>query len=260
MITPAVGPKVTLWDIETTHNLAAVFRLLNQDMIPAENIIKERYVVCASWKTLGEPEVYAVSTLDAPRRFKKDPSDDFYVIKTLHHVLSQSDVIIAHNGDAYDIKFTETRMLKHGLEPLPPILKIDTLKAARDRFLFNANNLDYLGNFLGVGRKKPTTSGLWLRVLQGDPEAIQEMVGYNKQDVLLLERVFLKLQPYMANHINRQLFPGAVGKCPRCDSSDVQSRGTHRALTQSYQRFYCNACGGWFRNSKSTSGTKTRVL
>lgn len=253
-------PRIILWDIETTHNLVAVFKLFGEDYISPDNILQERYIVCAAWKELGAKKVSAVSTLDNRTLYAKDPHNDFHVVKALHDVLMGADVIVAHNGDKYDIKFTEARMLYHNLSPLPPIVKIDTLKVAKDRFLFNSNRLDYLGHFLKVGRKKATTSGLWLRVLQGDKSAIAEMVTYNKQDVEVLERVFRKLQPYMANHISRQLFGQQVG-CPRCGSAKVQSRGTHRATTRTYQRYQCQACGGWFRDMKATAkSTSKRVL
>lgn len=251
-------PRIILFDIETTQNLVAVFRLTNNDYINPDNIIQERYVVSASWKELGVPGVHAVSTLDDPKRFAKNPHDDLHVIKTLHKVLAEADVIVGHNSDKYDLPFVEGRILIHGLDPLPPITKIDTLKAARDRFLLNANNLNYLGKVLGVGRKIHTDNELWLRVLRGEKAAIREMVTYNKQDVLLLERVFLKLQPYIANHVNRHLY-GGTG-CPRCGSHKVQSRGVHRAITQVYQRFQCQNCSGWFRELRAQSGVKSRVL
>jgi len=254
-------PRIVLWDIETTHNLAAVFRLTQNDYIQPDNIVQERYIICAAWKTLGEKKISAVSTLDDKKLFKKDPFNDLHVVKTLHGVLSNADIIIAHNGDHYDIKFTKGRMLVQGLPPLPPILSIDTLKTARSQFLLNANNLDYLGKMLGVGRKKPTKGGLWLKVLQGDKDAIREMVSYNKQDVQLLEDVFLKLRPHIPDHVNRQLFTGDKSGCPRCGSKHVQSRGVHRALTQTYQKFVCVDCGGWFRNRKSNgTSTQSRVL
>jgi hypothetical protein len=253
-------PRIILWDIETVQNLAAVFRLTQNDYIQPSNIVQERYIVTASWKELGSDKVHSVSILDDPKRFKKDHHDDLYVCKTLHDVLSGADVIIAHNGDMYDIKFTEGRFLIHDLEPLPPITKIDTLKAARDRFLLNANNLDYLAQLLRVGKKVKTDAELWLRVLRGQQAAIKEMLAYNKKDVLLLEKVFLKLQPYIANHVNRQLFGG--DGCPRCGSTKIQSRGVHRAVTQIYNRFQCQSCFGWFRTTKAdrSRSVKTRVL
>jgi hypothetical protein len=251
-------PRIVLWDIERTHNLVSVFQLKYNDYISPDNIIQESFVPCAAWKILDESPVHAVSTLDDPKRFSKDPTDDYHVIKTLHGVLSSADVLIAHNGDAFDLKFTESRIIHHGLSPLPPITSIDTLKVAKTRFLFNANNLNYLGQFLGVGKKLETEPGLWLKVLNGDKSAIRRMVEYNKQDVVLLEKVFLKLQPYIANHVNRQLY-GQDG-CPRCGSKKVQSRGFHRAVTRVYRRFQCQACGGWFKSGKPESAVNSRVL
>jgi hypothetical protein len=250
--------KTLIYDIETTHDLVAVFQLKQNDYIQPENIVQERYIVCASWKELGKSRIYSTSVLDDPKRYKRNPHDDYAVVHKLHEVLGEADLIIAHNGDAFDLKFTEARILIHGLPPLPPIAKIDTLKVARDRFLFNANNLNYLGKILGVGGKKATKSGLWLRVLAGDESAIHEMVKYNKQDVALLERVFLKLQPYVANHLSRQLL-GETG-CPRCGSTNVQSRGVHKAVTRAYQRFQCQDCGGWFRKLKADGKSTTMRL
>lgn len=254
------GPRIILWDIETTQNVVGVFRLGGNEWIQPDNILQERYVVCAAWKELGEDKVHAVSVLDDPKLYKKNPHNDLHVLKTLHKVLSEADVIVHHNGDQFDIKYTEARMLIHGLSPLPPITKIDTKKVAKDRFLFNANNLNYLGKILGVGQKTHTELSLWLRVLAGDRKAVKEMVEYNKQDVLLLEEVFKKLQPYVANHINRQLYGGSG--CPRCGSNHVQSRGVHRAISQVYRRFQCQACGGWFRELKAdrSKSATTRVL
>lgn len=242
--------KILLYDIETAHNLVATFRLF-EDFTPPENIIQERYIICASWKWLGEKKTYSASVLDNPTLFKKDPHNDLHVLKELHKVLSEADVIVAHNGDKFDIRFTEGRMLIQGLSPLPPIHKVDTLKVAKKRFLFNSNKLDYLGKILGVGRKLKTTNGLWLKVLSGDEDAIKKMVAYNKGDVELLERVYKKLSPYIRDpHHNH-----SGNQCPRCNSKHTQARGVARNATRVYQRFQCQDCGGWFRNVKSEPST-----
>ena len=251
--------KVLFFDIETAQNLVAVFQLANNDWIDPSSIVRERYVISISWMWEGEKTVHAVSVLDDPKRYAKDPCDDLHVIKTFHKVLSEADIVVGHNSDSFDIKWIKTRALFHGLPALPPLTSIDTYKVAKSKFYFNSNKLDYLGGLLKVGRKKPTTTGLWMRVLQGDKKAIKEMVSYNKQDVLLLARVFYKLRPYMDDHISRELY-GGVG-CPRCGSSKIQSRGLHRAISRVYRRWQCQKCFGWFKTSKAEPGTtKFRVL
>jgi hypothetical protein len=253
-------PRIVLWDVENSHNLAAVFQLKHNDYINADNIVRERFLICAAWKELGVPKVHSVSVLDDAKLFKREPFNDRHVITTLHKVLSEADVLVAHNGDEFDLKLTKGRMLVHGLPPLPPILTIDTLKTARSQFLLNANNLNYLGNLLGVGQKKPTKPGLWLQVLRGDRKAIADMVAYNRGDVELLERVFNKLRPYMPNHVNRELFGQAEGACPRCGSLHIQKRGLYRTRVQIYQKYYCTECTGWFRGKQSQLTTRSRLL
>ena len=242
-------PKILIYDIETSLETVAVFGLKYNDFIAPENIITERHVVCVCWRWLGEKKVHSVSLLDDPKRFRKDPHDDHYVLETFHEVLSQADCIVAHNGDNFDYRYLKTRMLVHGLPTLPPITTIDTYKIAKQHLLFNSNRLDYLGKFLGFGGKKPTPKGLWLDVLRGDRKAIKTMVAYNKRDVTLLESVFLKLRPYIPNHLNRQLLGLNIG-CPKCGSKHVQSRGVHKAISRTYNRFHCQKCGGWFREVK----------
>ena len=253
--------KILLYDIETSLQPVAVFQLQNNDFIKPESILAERHLVSVCWKWLGEHKVHSVSLLDNPKRFSKDPHDDQYVAEVFHKVMEEADVMIGHNSDSFDRRYLETRMLVHGLSPLPPTISLDTYKIAKTRFLLNSNSLNYIGKLLGLGEKKQTPKGLWLDVLRGDKKAIETMVEYNKRDVTLLEAVFNKLAPYMPNHFSRELF-GSTG-CPRCGSHKIQSRGTHKAITKVYQRFQCQnpKCMGWFRLLKGESGTtKFRVL
>lgn len=249
--------KILLYDIETSHNLVAAFKLF-EDYTPPENIVQERYVVSVAWKWLGDKTVSVVSVLDDEKLYKQNPHNDLHVLKTFHKILSEADVIVGHNSDKFDIKFLEGRMLIQGLEPLPPINKIDTYKIAKKRFLFNSNKLDYLGKVLGCGRKIKTDRTLWLGVLAGDKASVEKMAQYNKGDVKLLEKVFLRLLPYIPNY---PLTGNGVSECPRCASKKVQSRGLAKTVTRVYQRFQCQGCGGWFRLLKSeTAVQKVRSI
>lgn len=260
-------PRIVLWDIETVQNLVASFTLYSRGglFLPHRNVVRERYIVTASWKLLNEPKVHSVSVLDDPKRFKRAPHDDRYVCQKLHEMLSTADVIVAHNGDDFDIRWTEGRMLVHGLDPLPPILKVDTKKIAKSRFNLNSYRLDYLCRYLGLGQKMEIDPERWMEILRNDSKAraaIQQMVEYNKVDILLLEGLFKRLQPFMPNHVNRQLFGGAPGTCPRCGSAKVERREFHYSTTRVYPRFRClnAACGGWFRDKSMLASAATRVL
>jgi hypothetical protein len=252
--------KTIFWDIETSLQLVSVFQLGNNDWIDPSSLVTERYIICASWRVEGEEKVNTVSVLDDPKRYKNDPHDDFFVVSTLRDVLAEADCLVGHNSDSFDLPYLNTRIIYHGLKPLPPMSSVDTYKVSKSKFKFNSNKLDYIAKYLKVGKKLSTTPGLWMKVLKGDKNAIKQMIVYNKHDVVILEKVFKKLIPYIPNYLNRELF-GGVG-CPRCGSHKVQSRGYHRAISRVYRRFQCQKCFGWFRatgNDKQFS-TKSRIL
>jgi DNA polymerase elongation subunit (family B) len=156
--------KVLLYDIETSLQTVTVFGLGNNDWIHPDSIVTERHLISISWKWLANPKVYSVSLLDDPKRFKRDHHDDRHVVTVFHRVLSEADVIVGHNSDRFDLPYLKTRMLYHGLAPLPPITALDTYKIAKSVFAFNSNKLDYIGKYLKVGKKISTTPGLWKKV------------------------------------------------------------------------------------------------
>lgn len=257
----STSPRILLYDLETTHNILAKFDL-KEEYTSHLNIIQERFIVCAAWQWFGEKKIHSVSVLDDARRFDRNHTDDFHVVKTLVDLINSADVIVAHNGNSFDNRYVQTRALVHGVGPYAPVTSIDTYRTAKSKFYLNSHRLDYLGRLLKVGGKMDTPSGLWLKALKGDRAAIKTMLAYNKVDVQVLNGVFKKLIPYMSDAVNRELF-GGTG-CPYCGSHKIQSRGTHKAIGKIYKRYQCQAsrCMGWFREYKSSvkTVTKYRIL
>lgn len=243
--------KILLWDIETAPVVAAVWGLFNQN-IQHESIIQDWYMICAAWKWLDKPKIYTSSVLEG-----EDHTDDLPIVETLHHTLSQADAIVAHNGNAFDLKKFNARVIKHGLEPLPYIPLIDTLKIARAHFKFTSNRLDYLGDFLEVGRKVETEKGLWMKCLNGDKGAIKRMLKYNRGDITLLEDVYMKLRPFDRQHPNWN-HDSSVHVCPSCGSADLQRRGVYKTRITQRQRYQCNSCGSWSSSGKMIEKVEIR--
>ncbi len=252
-------PKILLWDIETGYNLVRVHTLAQPGKyIPFTQLESERYVICASFKELGQKRVKSLSLLDDPAQFAADPAYDEALVAAIYEELSTADAVIAHNGDRFDIRRFNARAVYWGLPPLPPLVQIDTLKIARKHFDFNSNRLDYLAQHLGVGEKLKFDRDIWKDVFHGDAAALKQMVKYNKRDVHLLEAVYNKLAPYAKAQLNRGLFTDEERVCPSCGSLHVQSRGLIRTVARVYPRFQCQACGHWFRgvNSVAKTGVK----
>jgi hypothetical protein len=251
------SPKILFWDIETGFNKTAIFGL-GKRWVPHTAVLQERYIICAAFKWLGKDETFAVSLLDDLDKFVADPTDDYLTVTRMHSVLSEADAIVAHYGDNFDIKFFNTRALAHGLDPICNVIQIDTCKMAKAKFMFNSNKLDYLGSFLGLGKKIKTDEQLWHDCLMGKPSAVEEMVAYNIEDVNLLERVYLKLRPFLPARMNFNIFDRDA--CPKCGHTHVQKRGFQYTLVCKYQRYKCMGCGGWFRGGKAIKEWDTPAL
>lgn len=175
--------KVLIYDIETSYNIGKFWRCGYNLNINPGDIIHERKIICISYKWLGEKEVYNLA-------WDKN-QDDKFLIEQFIEVLNESDMIVAHNGDRYDLKFIKTRALFHRLKMLVDYKQFDTLKLAKKKFMFNSNKLDYISKFLGHTGKIGTNMKLWDDiVLHKCPVAMQKMIEYCDEDVVQLEKVF----------------------------------------------------------------------
>ena len=236
-------PRVLLLDIETLPNTVTSWGLKVDGYLSHDNILEERSIVCASWKWLGGGQVHSASVLTHRSKDKEIP--DLGVLRKLHGVMSEADCLVAHNGDRFDVPWIMARMVLTDLPPLRPVPTIDTKKIAKSRFLFNSNRLDYLGKYLKVGRKIETDFGLWLEAMKGSRKAIEKMVVYNREDVRLLERVYLKLRPYVPARLNMSHWSNDNRACPSCGEAALESRGIGMNRVSTYRRMQCRACRAW---------------
>jgi DNA polymerase elongation subunit (family B)/predicted RNA-binding Zn-ribbon protein involved in translation (DUF1610 family) len=236
-------PKILYFDIETMANLAWVWGKWEQNVIDFE---REWYMISFAYKwNDGKTMAYSLPNF---KTYKKDSTNDKELVTKLWELFNEAEIIIAHNGDSFDIKKSNARFLVHGLAPVSGYKTIDTKKVAKKYFQFNSNKLDDLGNLLGLGRKVDTGGfELWKGCLADNKKSWDKMVKYNKQDVDLLYKVYQKLKGWMVNHPNVNLYTDSEGKCPVCGSSNLIKRGYGYTKTGKYQRYQCKDCGAWSR-------------
>ena len=159
------------FDIETSYNIAKVWRTGWKLNIGPHQIIQERKVISVSWKWHDEDKVHNLA-------WDKDQCDKSMLI-SFNKVLEQADEVIGHNSDRFDIPWLRTRCLYHRIPFRTYIKSFDTLKKVKSAFNFQSNKLDYIASFLGFGHKLPTNMALWDRIiLNKEPEALKEMVEY----------------------------------------------------------------------------------
>jgi hypothetical protein len=88
-----------------------------------------------------------------------------------------------------------------------------------------------------------------------DNAAWSRMEKYNIQDVILLEKLYYKLLPWIKSLPNRNLNSDNQ-VCPSCGGKHLHKRGVSQTLTATYQRYQCKGCGSW---SQGTKAIKTGV-
>lgn len=236
------SPKILFFDIETMANLSYVWGKYEQNTIATH---RHWYMLTFAYKWLGDKRTHVLSLPDFPL-YKKDPTNDKQLVEALWKLFDEADVVVAHNGDQFDIKKTNARFLKHGLKPPTPYKKIDTKKVAKRYFRLDSNKLDDIGDYFGIGRKINTGGfELWLGCEAGDTRSWNLMCRYNKQDVVLLEKVYLKMLPYIDNHPNYNLLVGTTHSCPNCGHNHLQRRGYAMTRVSRRQRYQCTKCGAW---------------
>lgn len=238
-------PKILLLDIETSPNVGYTWGRWEQNVI---DFIREWSILCFSAKWLGGAQT--TKCLADYKGHSGEYTDDAALVKDLWKMCDEADIIIAHNGDSFDVKKMNARFTYHGLQPPSPYKTIDTKKVAKKYFAFNSNSLNDLGVHLGLG-KKVDTGGfeLWLGCIRGDAQAWKKMKRYNKQDVVLLEKIYLHLRPWMRAHPNVGIYKNGELVCPKCGSGDVNWRGYARSNVARYRKYQCQSCGGWGQRS-----------
>lgn len=234
-------------DIETAPILMASWSMRSPEA-SAVWVERDTFILMFSYKWAHEKTVKACCLPDFPR-YKRDRYDDKDLCRVLHRLMDKADIICAHNGDAFDIKKINSRLITNGFNPPSPFKTIDTLKTARRVFKFDSNKLDNIGRYLKEGRKIPNTgAALWRGCVEGDLKAWRTLRRYGKQDTALLESVYHRLKSWSPNHPNVNLYDHMrlAHACPTCRSTQVQRRGFMVKLATRRARFQCQDCGHWF--------------
>lgn len=232
--------KVLIMDTELLPNRGYFYERYSEYSIPDPFIAKTKALCAIGYKWLGDDTVTVLAS--------ENPYDDKLICQQFALVVEQADYMVGHNIKGFDIKVLNGRMLDNGLNPLPPVHLIDTLLLARKTWgqYLNGNSLDHLAKVLGFGEKIKIDAGLWVRCAEGDKQAMQEMIEYNKQDVNLLEKIFVKILPHTKHTINANLhIDSPATHCKACGSDHIEHKGFDYTSASIRHRYKCVSCGHW---------------
>ena len=245
--------RLLFYDIETAPMLSFHWQAKTEYVGAHLNVADDRALLCwaAKWSDGAEVLSARVSKKEAQTQ------DDSRIVNTLSQLMKTADYVVAHNGNRFDYKRVNARLLVNRLSPLGNIQMIDTLSVARQSFDLPYNNLNYLASKLGFGEKLHTDFGLWRRAFYGDVAALKEMEAYNRQDVILLEHVFHAMAPY-AKKLPR-LVDAAEWRqelCPYCGGQTRKPAGVYRTNVNTFNKWRCGECQREYRGWQAVGSKK----
>lgn len=247
--------KVLIFDIETSPLVAYTWSKWQQN-INDDDIVQDWSILCFSAKWLFEDKI--ISYKQSEEELKT--FDDSRIALELWKLLDEADIVIGHNGMKFDIKKSNTKFIQNRLNLPSSYQVIDTLLHARKRFAMTSNRLDFLGEYLGVGRKLDTPKGMWREIMKGNYKMLKKMEKYCEQDVKLLEDVYLEMRPYIQPHPNMGVYiENNADKCTCCGSANIVDTNKSYATTVNlFSLFRCDDCGSLMRNKTSKLTLKQR--
>jgi len=224
--------NITYFDLETRPILGYAWTMWDANIL---HTVKESGLISFAYKVNDEP-TKVVSTREYSEK---------QLVKMLWKIFDDADILVAQNGDKFDVKVANRLFIEHKLKPPSPYKTIDTLKIAKKYFRFDSNKMDNLAFYLLGERKIPTDMSLWVKCMAGDKTALKNMEQYCKHDVELLYRVYHKLKGWHTGHPNLNLYNGTSHECPMCGGK-TQKRGFAFTRVSKYQRYQCvGECKGW---------------
>lgn len=251
-------PKILFIDIETSPIVAYTWGPKWETNII--EFIEQSQILCFSAKWFNGPQ--RTKGLIDYKGYKKNILDDKEIVQDIHSLLDEADIVVTQNGISFDHKVINARLIKHGFMPPSPYKMVDTKVEAKRYLKLPSYGLDDMGEYFDLGRKLSHEGfNLWQKCMAGDKKAWNLMKKYNAQDVLLTEKLYLKIRPFMRSHPNFSVY-NDKNACPKCGSNKVQARGYAVNSTMMYQRAQCMSCGGWFRFGKRVlkiENTRTNI-
>jgi hypothetical protein len=235
-------PRIFIYDIETAPLVTYSWTM--RDDRPAM-LKKDWELLSFSYKELKVKGTTGISRADFADK------TDRSLVKALRVFFEQADVLIGHNIMQFDTPKSIAKFAEHKLKPVLP-MQIDTLRIARSTMGFSGNSLDALAQRLGLGRKmKHSGMSMWDACLEGKSSGFREMVKYNKADVDLTEKVYLRIRNYGKHSLSMALLESNQKGCPSCGSLTAHKKGFQVSEVSIRQSWLCTSCGHRFLTNKT---------
>ena len=248
-------PKILLFDVETSFYHFVGWGTYKQ-FIQHYQITQQQYIISWAAKWLYDDNVQ--SDVVTPEEAKN--RDDKRVLKSIWNLLDEADIVIGHNGDRFDLRKLRWRFISQDMAPPSPFRVLDTLKIARREFFAPSYKQDFLTKYFDLENKLSTDFQLWVDCEAGKKDRLEEMVKYNRHDVMGLEELYLKIRPYIRNHPNLGVLMDK-DVCPSCGADDiVETNSEYITSSNRFPVYRCDSCSTpYIRHKRNSSDGGTNI-
>lgn len=243
-------PDIYFVDIETSPWFAYCYGTIWEPIVA--KLVKYTQILSISVRKYGENKTIHL----AQNQFKgyvpgkiNDKRLLIEISKVINKIAQGGGFMVAHNGDNFDWKIIQERVVFHRLTPLPEIATLDTKKLIKGISKLPSNKLTHTSVFLGNGTKlKHEGMDLFIGCMEGNPESWKTNEKYNNKDVDIMYNDFEDLMPYVKlpatfSRINADEKHEINCSNIICLSTNVRKNGLKRALSGWKQIYQCKDCG-----------------
>lgn len=195
----AADGRTLIIDIETSPIVGLVWGVWKQNL-SIDQIQQDWSILSYAAKWADEPKIFYEATGGHGAGKVRDDSG---LLPGLWKLLNEAERVVAQNGNKFDIKKINYRLVERGYDPPKSYRVYDTLLASRRLFAATSHKLGWLSEHLtdtpkSKHRKFPGWE-LWLECLKDNPAAWAEMKKYNIQDIKATEKLWRRQQAWVRN-------------------------------------------------------------
>lgn len=242
--------KLLFYDIEVCRDVVEGYG--NKWDFKVVKWVRHQQLMCYSYKWKGDKKPTFVY------RHQFSTMKEF--LTSLRDLQTEADIVVAHNGKKFDDKMMNRFYIKNDVDLPSPFFSVDTCQVARSRYKFHSNSLNELSDYLELGHKENITyKDLEDDFMSDSPstKTISLMKKYNNMDVELLEKLYYKLLPGIANHPNMARLMNVHDACPQCGAGeDNIGREKYRPTKMGlFMQYKCRICKKYFQSARPIDPT-----
>ena len=243
--------KVLFYDLEMFPGIYYGWSKFNP---PFQQIAKTAInMISYKWAHRGKVQTIKLTK----KQHKENPRQEKVLIEKFLKVMNEADIIIGHNGDKFDFKKFNARVMKYGLNPVKKPRMFDTLKMVKREAAFDSHRLGDLCTELDIPTKIETEKNLFVTA-ERDWEKYLDLVNYCEHDVIALEALYERIKPHSTPTFD---FSGHNRACTSCGSVHIRKNGKYLlANGTEVARYRCNDCGSTKTRDAASGKTTVRAI